>query len=443
MSDTKDIYHELLLQIGSSREVNQYLKVFSDVDSLRFAVIKVGGGVIQDNLPELSAAITFLHRLGLRPIILHGAGPQVDVALKNAKIDCEKVDNLRVTTEEVMSVARPIIYDINQQLVAMLESRGIRARSIQHGTFTASFLDKKRYGLVGEIDSVNTNTIKQAIAADAIPVLTCLGETSAGQVLNINADIATRELVWAIKPHKIIFLTPTGGLLDANERIIPAVSLDNDYETLINEPWVHSGMQLKLHQINEILQKLDVSSSVSITSAHNLSRELFTHRGAGTLIRKGEKISLYENPNNEIMQTVTEMIEAAFNKSLKSNWADTLKNPVILMSDSQRAAAVVVTGQDGIPYLDKFIVTPEGRGEGLGAAIWQCLSAHYPQFYWRSRNSNPITPWYFSKADTCERRNEWVIFTINITDKDIRARVVADALFRDAGWTTITDEGEV
>ncbi len=440
MNNTKDIYHELLLQIGSSREVTQYLKIFSDVDSLRFAVIKVGGGVIQDSLPELAAAITFLHHLGLRPIILHGAGPQVDDALKKADIACQKVDNLRVTTEEVMSIARPTIYEVNQQLVAMLESRGIRARSIQHGTFTTSFLDKERYGLVGQIDSVNTNTIKQAIAADAIPVLTCLGETSAGQVLNINADIATRELVWAIKPHKIIFLTPTGGLLDANERIIPAVSLDNDYETLMNEPWVHSGMQLKLHQINEILQKLDISSSVSITSAKNLSRELFTHRGAGTLIRKGEKTSVYENPDDQIMQTVTEMIEAAFDKTLQKNWADTLQNPVVLMSESKRAAALVVTGQDGIPYLDKFIVTPEGRGEGLGAAIWQCLSAHYPQLYWRSRNSNPITPWYFSKADTCERYNEWVVFTINITDKDIRANVVTDALSRDAGWQITEDK---
>ncbi|PID64600.1 MAG: acetylglutamate kinase, partial [Gammaproteobacteria bacterium] len=95
MPKRKEIYKELLLQIGSSREVEQYLKVFSAVDRSRFAVIKVGGGVIQHHLQELAAAVTFLHHLGLRPIILHGAGPQVDKALRAANISCEKIDNLR------------------------------------------------------------------------------------------------------------------------------------------------------------------------------------------------------------------------------------------------------------------------------------------------------------------------------------------------------------
>ena len=83
--------------------------------------------------------------------------------------------------------------------------------------------------------------------------MACLGESRTGQVMNINADIAARELIWEVEPHKIIFLTGTGGLLDENGRIISAISLRTDYDWLIAQDWVHSGMQLKLEQIGQLL----------------------------------------------------------------------------------------------------------------------------------------------------------------------------------------------
>ena len=87
----------------------------------------------------------------------------------------------------------------------------------------------------------------------SLPVVACLGESPTGQVMNINADIAARELIWEVKPHKIIFLTGTGGLLDESGRIISAISLRTDYDYLVEQDWVHSGMQLKLEQISQLL----------------------------------------------------------------------------------------------------------------------------------------------------------------------------------------------
>ena len=239
MPEVRAIVLELLAQLGSSREARQYLKEFSAVDDSRFAVVKVGGGILRDQLDELASALAFLHRLGLRPVVLHGAGPQVDRALDEAGIESRKHNGLRVTCESVMSVARPVIYDLNMQLVEALEKRGIRARGIQHGVFQSDFLDRETLGLVGEIKHVKLDALESAVRSGALPVLTCLGESQSGQVLNINADIATGELVRAIKPYKIIYLTQTGGLLDRNGRVISAISLDNDYESLMNEPWVH------------------------------------------------------------------------------------------------------------------------------------------------------------------------------------------------------------
>lgn len=434
MTEVRQIVHELLAQLGSSREAQQYLKEFSSTNQARFAVVKIGGGILRDHLEELTSALAFLHRLGLIPVVLHGAGPQLDTALSHAGIETEKRDGLRVTSESVMSVARPLMYRENLRLVDALESRGIRARAIQHGVFQCKYLDRQNYGLVGEVEQVELGAVESAVRSGAVPVLTCLGESPSGQVLNINADIATRELVWRLRPHKVIFLSPTGGLLDRQGRIISAVDLTNDYDALMKKPWVHSGMRLKLQQINEMLQNLPDDASVSITSAAHLTRELFTYRGAGTLVRKGEAIEVHENPGREILATVRGLVEHAFGRKLRNDWFENLSQPMILLSETGRAAAVMTTGVDGLPYLDKFIVTSRAQGEGLGAAVWQVVTARYPALYWRSRNTNPVTPWYFQQADSSNRCGQWVVFTIGVEDVAGRERCVADALGRDSGW---------
>lgn len=434
MTDVRQVVQELLAQLGSSREAQQYLKEFSSTNQARFAVVKVGGGILLNQLDELASALAFLHRLGLIPVVLHGAGPQLDQALAAAGIETERHDGLRVTTEAVMSVARPLMYKENLRLVEALEERGVRARSIQHGVFQCGVLDPEKLGLVGVVEQVDLHAVESAVRSGAIPVLTCLGESSAGQVLNINADIATRELVWALQPHKIIFISPTGGLLDRQGRVISAVSLSNDYEALMQQPWVHSGMRLKLQQIYEMLMRLPDETSVSITSAAQLTRELFTYRGAGTLVRKGEAINVHEKSDAVTLSKVKKLVEKSFDRTLRDDWFERLNQPLVLLSETGRAAAVIVKGVDGLPYLDKFIVTSEAQGEGLGAAIWQVVRARFPALYWRSRNTNPVTPWYFQQADSSDRAGQWVVFTIGIKGAEQREKCVAEALERDSGW---------
>ena len=119
-----------------------------------------------------------------------------------------------------------------------------------YGTiFIGDYLDRDELGLVGEIRKVDLEAIRDVVQRGILPVVACLGESPTGQVMNINADIAARELIWEVKPHKIIFITGTGGLLDENGRIISAISLRTDFEWLIEQDWVHSGMQLKLEQM--------------------------------------------------------------------------------------------------------------------------------------------------------------------------------------------------
>lgn len=438
MAEIRSVVNQVLSQLGTSREARYYLKQYSE-DDLRFAVIKIGGAVLEEQLRPLASALAFLSNLGLMPIILHGAGPQLDLALKEADIPTVKRHGLRVTTPDVMEVARPVIYRANRRLVSALEDEGVRAAGIQHGVFVCDYLDREELGLVGEIQRIDLEAIRDAIHRGVLPVVACLGESPTGQVMNINADIAARELIWEVKPHKIIFLTGTGGLLDENGRIISAISLRTDFDWLISQDWVHSGMQLKLEQIGQLLSGLPDSASVSITSVGSLARELFTHRGAGTLIRKGEEIIEFNRFTPDLRARTTRLLEQSFGRELKDGYYDGLDIECVLASESFGAMAIVLRGVDGLPYLDKFAVTPEAQGAGLGAAVWQALVHRCPQLYWRSRTQNPVTPWYFDQADASFTADHWVAFSVGIEDFGQLERCRDDSLSRGESWVEQRD----
>lgn len=434
MAEIRSVVSQVLSQLGTSREARYYLKQYSSDAELQFAVIKVGGAVLEEQVEVLASALAFLRNLGLMPIILHGAGPQLDVALQEASIETVKRRGLRVTTPEVLEVARPVIYRANRRLVSALDDQGVRAQGIQHGVFECDYLDREEFGLVGDIRKVDLEAIRDVAHRGILPVVACLGESPTGQVMNINADIAARELIWEVKPHKIIFLTGTGGLLDESGRIISAISLRTDFDYLVEQDWVHSGMQLKLEQISQLLSGLPESASVSITSVENLAKELFTHRGAGTLIRVGEEVLEHNEFNPELRAKAKSLLEQSFNRELGDGYFDDLPIECILGSESNGAMAIVLKGVDGIPYLDKFGVTPEAQGAGLGAAVWQSLMQRCPRLYWRSRTSNPVTPWYFDQADASFTEDQWVAFSVGIHDFDQLRRCKEDSLSRQESW---------
>jgi acetylglutamate kinase len=434
MAEIRNVVSQVLTQLGTSREARYYLKQYSSDGELQFAVIKIGGAVLEEQVEPLASALAFLRNLGLMPIILHGAGPQLDVALEEASIETVKRRGLRVTTPEVMEVARPVIYRANRRLVSALDEQGVRAQGIQHGVFVCDYLDRDELGLVGDIKRVDLEAVRDVVHRGILPVVACLGESPTGQVMNINADIAARELIWKVKPHKIIFLTGTGGLLDESGRIITAISLRTDFDYLMEQEWVHSGMQLKLEQISQLLYGLPESASVSITSVENLARELFTHRGAGTLIRVGEEILSYDQFNPGLREKAIALLEQSFDRKLPAEYFDDLPLECILSSESHGAMAVVLKGVDGVPYLDKFAVTPEAQGAGLGAAVWQALIHSYPKLYWRSKTDNPITPWYFDQADASFTQDKWVAFSVGIDDFDQLRRCRDDCQSRRESW---------
>jgi len=409
MDSCRDIIVSLLQNLGTRREIEQYLKAFTGVDAARFAVIKVGGGLLIDQFELLVSSLAFLRHVGLRPVVVHGAGPQLTEELEREGVSCEWIGGNRVTTPQVLTAARRVFQRECARLADALESREVRARPLCSGVFEASRVQNSSLGLVGEVRSVDLTLVRQAIEAGQIPIISPLGETRGGQVLNINADAAARALTLALKPRKIVFLTPTGGLLDANGRVIPAVNLAEDYERFLSGSWIRGGMALKLREIKRLIDELPTASSVSVTSPEHLARELFTHRGDGTLIRRG--VYIHERPGvrGVDLERLSELIEASFGRALTPDYFDTRRIERVLMADDYSAAAVL-TGDGPAPYLDKFAVTPEAQGAGVGASLWNRVAASAPTLFWRARRDHRANPWYFERADGASRGGEWVVF---------------------------------
>jgi acetylglutamate kinase len=429
MNDVRPTIVRLLSNMASTREIQLYLKRFSQIDAVRFAVVKVGGAVLRDELDSLVSSLAFLQQVGLTPIVLHGAGPQLDEQMAAAGIEKKTVDGLRFTSPEGLAVVRRVFQLENLRVVEALQAEGVRATSIHSGVFESELLGRRKYGLVGRVVRVHTSGIRAAIGVGSIPVIASLGETAGGQILNVNADWAANELVKRLQPYKIIFLTGPGGLLDESGRIIESINLSTEYDELMKQPWVHSGMRVKIEQIHDLLMQLPPSSSLSITRPDEMAKELFTHRGSGTLVRRGERMRTFKSWKGVDRGKLRGLIESSFGRRLVDDYYETTKPFRVYCSEHYRAA-IVLTRAGGLTYMDKFVVSDDAQGEGLGRAIWQVMRAENPSLHWRSRRGNPIDEFYFANADGAIRDDVWTVFWYGIPEWETVQRAAESARSR-------------
>ncbi len=158
------------------------------------------------------------------------------------------VEGLRVTSPRVLGIAMKVFEKENTKLVEALEQAGVRARPVT-GAFEATPLDPQTYGLVGKVTKIHTDSIASCVLGGYVPVLTSLGLSAEGQILNINADVAALELAKEIHPLKILFINTTAGMLDGDGKLIPRIRLEEEYEYLMKQPWVKHGTKLKIREI--------------------------------------------------------------------------------------------------------------------------------------------------------------------------------------------------
>ncbi|KAJ5092492.1 hypothetical protein NUU61_007362 [Penicillium alfredii] len=428
LASTRSTVVQLLSNIGSKREVQQYLSHFTSVSSQQFAVIKVGGAIITEHLQTLSSALAFLNHVGLYPIVVHGAGPQLNRMLEEAGVEPEFEDGIRVTDGKTLSLARKLFLEENMKLVEELERMGVRARPITAGVFSADYLDKPKYNLVGKINGVERKPIESAIAAGCLPILTSMAETQDGQVLNVNADVAAGELARALQPLKIVYLAEKGGLFngDTGEKI-SAINLDEEYDHLMSQWWVRHGTRLKIKELKELLSDLPRSSSVAIIHPADLQKELFTDSGAGTLIRRGNKIHVKSSLSEfQDLQALKDVLvrdrEGLDARAVVDRYVEGLKEHdfKIYYDEPMEALAVVLPPQQGslMAHLATFTITKAGWLTNVADNVFASFKKDFPKLAWTVKEDDENLTWFFDKADGSLSHDGHVLFWYGVENGD-------------------------
>ncbi|GMM37316.1 bifunctional acetylglutamate kinase/N-acetyl-gamma-glutamyl-phosphate reductase [Saccharomycopsis crataegensis] len=433
---TRSTVVQLLNNIGSKREVEQYLKFFTSVSSQQFAVIKVGGAIITQQLDELASCLAFLYHIGLYPIVLHGTGPQINQILEAEGIEPDYINGIRVTDERTMAVVRRCFLQQNLKLVTALEKLGVHARPITGGVFKASYLDKDNYKLVGKIESVNNYPIEASIASGALPILTSLAETPSGQILNVNADVAASELARVFEPLKIVYLSEKGGITNPNTgEVLSVINLDQEYEDLLKESWVKYGTKLKITQIKELLDFLPRSSSVAIIDVNELQKELFTDSGAGTLIRRGYKLLTSEN-SLDTFQSKSDLLrealgqceefQAGFNSV--SNYLKKLQSMKFkVYADEPLEVVAVISGtENAVPSLDKFNSSQNGWLNNVTDNIFAAVKDDFKSLQWIISEDDPNSAWHFNKSDGSYHKDGYILFWYGVKEVETVSQMIKE-----------------
>ncbi|MFK7884127.1 MAG: acetylglutamate kinase [Phycisphaerales bacterium] len=435
----REIVLNLLHNLGGRAEVARYLREHAQGS---FVLVKVGGGIIEDDLEELASALVFIHHVGMHPVVVHGAGPQLTRELESAGIDSDWIDGLRVTDDATLAAAHRVFQRTGATLADAIERRGVSARPLPSGIFQAVRSERTDLGLVGRIDQVDTSPVCQARGAGQIPVLSPMASTSGGQLLNVNADEAARAMAAELDAKKVIYLTPTGGILDERGHVIPAVDSAQDLDRMTLDGVITGGMAKKLREIDSLLRTLDDTATVSITRPEKVAKELFTHLGSGTLVRRGSPIQKHAGINELDRQRVIDLLERSFGRALDPAFLDTVDNTDVYLGGDYNALAIVREREHG-SYLDKIAISERAQGVGLGGSMWSRIRDDHPKLYWRSRWKNDANNWYLPKSDGMRRTPNWIVFWSGFEqDEEIRA-ITTDALSFPHAFNTVREEAHI
>lgn len=405
----RDVVVQTVKNIGSHREGQQYLKYFTSVSSDSFAIIKAGGAILTDHLDDFCQSLLVLHQLGLYPVVVHGGGPQLNKLLEDAGVEPQFQDGIRVTDSKTLAVATKLFYQESLRLSEALNSIGVSNMPITH-SLTADYLDKDRWGFVGDITSVNQAPIEKAIKAGYIPIVPSLAMTEAGQVLNVNADVTAASLARALKPLKIIYLSEKGGLFRGEGgELISEIFLDQEYDDLLAQPWCQRGTGLKIRESKKLLDTLPRTSSIAIIHPDDLQTELFTISGAGTLIRRGEKVEAVSSLNEiKDMDKFKDALargqsgDATVIANIDNYLASLKDRPFkAYFDDAMTCLSIVLQPTEKRPYSSwvTLSITKSGWLTNSAENVFQAIEKENSDLVWTVSKNDDNLSWFFERCD--------------------------------------------
>ncbi len=279
---------------SSYLEIEENLKRYRD----EIIVVKYGGSAMLE--PKLSETfykdIEIIVKAGIKPIIVHGGGPQINQSLKSLRIKHEFYKGMRITDKKTLKVVQMVLTGfINKNITINLCKKNILALGIA-GT-DGKLIEAKKYsfyehskkidlGFVGNPVKLNTKLLKSLLSSGIVPIIAPIGANKKGVKYNINADITAGFISHSIKARRLLMLTDVKGVVDSKNNLIGELKLKEIKKLIANEV-IYGGMIPKVNTCIDAVKR-GVRASVIIDGRvkHALIKELFSSKGIGTLFRK-------------------------------------------------------------------------------------------------------------------------------------------------------------
>ncbi len=384
--------------VGRRSEAELYLKLFRQLPKESFAVIAPGSQVVLRALGSLVEQLRFLHDLGLSaPVVLGLLDPAASaggaerlvrrlpsVGLETSLHDASRADLPELLREELRRDRVPVV-QFQAEQYGSIEQRFARLGEVTRALGTRKLVLLRRQGGLGP------------------------------------------------KGERRIDLGP-GHILAAHAGGISVINLRTDRESLLAGRRLRKDDAELLEQIACLLASSDASGLVvSVASPLNLLKELFTVKGAGTLLKAGTPIDRHSSYATVDVDRLRELLEASFSKRLDPEFFE--RPPLALYVDAGYRGVAILHSSSVAPFLTKFAVEPVAQGEGIGQDLWQALLRDHPAVFWRARSDNPITGWYMSLCDGMQRTAQWHVFWRGVDAARV-PDLVAEALARPADFGT-------
>ena len=267
-------------------EFKKYIDKYKD----QLIVIKYGGNVFIDRniFNNFISDISILNKLGLSIIIVHGGGPRIKRELDKSNIQSKFIRGLRVTDEKIINIVENVLIDFNEDIVNSLVEKGANAVSLNTKKNNAIEVipEAEELGFVGIPNKINVDIIKDIIKINAVPIISPLGLGKNNQTYNINGDTAAGAIAKSLKCRRLLLMTNVEGVLNKEKKLIEEISSSEILEMIKNET-ITEGMIPKINTcLDAVMNGVTGVGIIDGRKKHSILFELFSDKGAGTLIRR-------------------------------------------------------------------------------------------------------------------------------------------------------------
>jgi hypothetical protein len=360
-----DAIARFIESMGRHAETEFWLKLFRAEAKERFATLAIEPQVLEHAFDAVVVDLRFLSLLGLTPVVTLGVYDHGD------------------TETQV------------QKLHQGLLRAGVTAQIF---AFQASYFQE----------------IKEATRKSCIPIVAFTNDQR--DRIELLGDLLNQ-----LQVAKLIYLNKSGAVLHEGSPV-SNINLTTEFDSWKNSPELspqeRDWIVLSRHLIFDLVQH---KLLISVTSPLDLLRELFTVKGAGTMLRQGAVIQIKNSFDEIDEQRLRKLLQLSFGRAARDDFFSRPISRIYLEENYRGAALMMDTNLGG--YLSKFAVERQAQGEGIGRDIWVTMLNYHPTLFWRSRPHNPINAWYMKEADGFMRQHAWHIFWKGLEPQNIPAAI--------------------